>query len=76
MRAENAHFAGTFPTPIKEIVSNQTRNWNQTWGEKKKMTFEALDSQTQVRFGGPYERPKFCQKAVGLAKMLVSIRSC
>lgn len=76
MRAENAHFAGTFPTPIKEIVSNQSRNGKACLRGKKKRTFEALDSQTQARFESPYERPTFCQKAVALAKMLVSIRSC
>ena len=36
MRAENAHFAGTFPTLIKEIVTNQTRNGKACLREKKK----------------------------------------
>ena len=63
------------PHPLKKLFLIKLEIGIKLEG-KKKMTFEALDSQTQVRFGGPYERPKFCQKAVGLAKMLVSIRSC
>lgn len=36
VRAENAHFAGTFPTPMKEIVSNQSRNGKACLRGKKK----------------------------------------